>query len=173
MKRVIVDMDNVMANISLQFRNWYAKTTGQNISLESLIGKGELEGFPKPEIVKNFLFTPGFFRTAPVMKDSREVLSELNKKYQVFIVSSALEFPQSISEKYAWLQEYFPFIGWEQIVFCGSKSLIKGDYMIDDYLKNLDHFDGEKLLYTAPHNQLLSGYNRVNNWKEVASALLN
>ncbi|HWJ25448.1 MAG TPA: hypothetical protein VNS32_02840 [Flavisolibacter sp.] len=173
MKRIIVDMDNVMANISQHFRDWYAEKTGELISHESLIGKGEMEGFPNPELVKGFLYTPGFFRSVPIMKDSQEVMSELNKKHEVFIVSSALEFPQSIPEKYQWLQEHFPFIGWQQMVFCGSKSLIKGDYMIDDYLKNLDYFNGEKLLYTAPHNQLLEGYNRVNNWQEVASILLN
>src|SRR5690349_13831516 len=173
MKRVIVDMDNVMANISQHFRDWYAEKTGELVPMESLIGKPEIAAFPSPEIVKSFLYTPGFFRGAPVMKDSQQVLSELNKKYEVFIVSSALEFPHSLPEKYAWLQEHFPFISWQQIVFCGSKTLIKGDYMIDDYLKNLDYFTGEKLLYTAPHNQLLEGYNRVNNWQEVASALLN
>jgi 5'(3')-deoxyribonucleotidase len=106
------------------------------------------------------------------MKDSQQVLAEMNKKYEVFIVSSALEFPQSLPEKYAWLQEHFPFIGWQQIVFCGSKVVIKGDFMIDDYPKNLDYFTGEKLLYTAPHNQLLEGYRRVDNWQELATVFL-
>lgn len=166
-------MDNVLANISDQFRNWYAEKTGELISTESLIGKPELDAFPQPDIVRSFLFTPGFFRTVPVMADSQQVLKALNEKYEVFVVSSALEFPQSLPEKYAWLEEHYPFIGWQQIVFCGSKSLIKGDYMIDDYLKNLDHFHGEKLLYTAPHNRHLDVYRRVNNWKEVAAVLLN
>lgn len=173
MKTVIVDMDNVMANISEHFINWYNDKTGESITSESLIGKPELEAFPKSGIVKDFLYTPGFFRTVPVMNNSQQVMAELNKKYKVFIVSSALEFPQSLPEKYDWLGEHFPFIGWQQIVFCGSKSLIRGDYMIDDYLKNFEHFDGEKLLFTAPHNQLLQGYKRMNNWQDIASHLLN
>jgi len=173
MQSVIVDMDNVMANISRQFICWYRRETGEAVAPESLVGKPELGAFPQPEIVRSFLYTPGFFRNVPVMEDSQEVLAALNEKYKVFIVSSALEFPLSLPEKHAWLGEHFPFIQWQQIVFCGSKSLIKGDYMIDDYQKNLDYFDGEKLLYTAPHNQLVEGYRRVNNWQEVASLLLN
>ena len=172
MKRLIIDMDNVMADISTQFQTWYTRATGKMIDPKSLIGVPEPEAFPDKELVWSFLFTPGFFRDVPVMKDSQEVIGELNKKYDVFIVSSALEFPQSLPEKFAWLQDHFSFLSWKQIVFCGSKNVIKGDIMIDDYPKNLDFFDGVRMLYTAPHNQLLDGYNRVYNWQEVAEALL-
>ncbi len=173
MKRIIIDMDNVMADVSRQFQTWYTRETGNIIDPASLIGVPEPEAFPDPKVLWSFLFTPGFFRTVPVMKDSQQVIEALNKKYEVFIVSSALEFPQSLGEKFEWLSEHFPFLSWKQIVFCGSKAVIKGDYMIDDYLKNLDFFEGEKLLYTAPHNQLLQGHNRVNNWQEVAAIFLN
>ena len=172
MKRLIIDMDNVMADISTQFQRWYTKATGIVIDPKSLIGKPEPDAFPDRELAWSFLFTPGFFKDVPVMQDSQEVIAELNKKYEVFIVSSALEFPQSLPEKFAWLQEHFSFLSWTQIVFCGNKSVIRGDYMIDDYLKNLDYFDGVKMLYTAPHNQLLEGHNRVNNWQEIAQVLL-
>ena len=172
MKRLIIDMDNVMADVSTQFQRWYTEATGIVIDPQTLIGKPEPEAFPDRDLFWSFIFTPGFFRSVPLMKDSQEVIAELNKKYEVFIVSSALEFPQSLNEKFGWLGEHFPFISWKQIVFCGSKNVIKGDYMIDDYPKNLDYFDGEKLLYTAPHNQLLEGYNRVNNWQEIAAIFL-
>ncbi len=172
MKRLIIDMDNVMADVSAQFQRWYTRETGIIIDPATLIGVPEPEAFPDKDMAWKFLFTPGFFREIPVMKDAQKVMEALNKRYDVFVVSSALEFPQSLPEKFAWLQDHFPFISWKQIVFCGSKNVIKGDYMIDDYLKNLDYFDGEKLLYTAPHNQLLQGHNRVNNWQEVADLLL-
>ncbi len=172
MKRLIIDMDNVMADISTQFQTWYTRRTGLVIDPKSLIGKHEPDAFPDAELAWNFLFTPGFFRTVPVMKDSQHIIAELNKKYEVFIVSAAMEFPQSLPEKIDWLKEHFVFISWKQIVFCGSKSVIKGDCMIDDYVRNLEPFDGEKLLYTAPHNQLIEWRDRVNNWQEVGDRLL-
>ena len=53
--------------------------------------------------------SPGFFRNLPVMPDSIEVLGELNKVYEVFIVSAATEFPNSLKDKLDWLLQHFPF----------------------------------------------------------------
>ncbi|HMQ89055.1 MAG TPA: 5'(3')-deoxyribonucleotidase, partial [Flavilitoribacter sp.] len=66
-----------------------------------------------------------------------------------------------------WLADHFPFIHWKNIVFCGDKSIIKADYMIDDHVKNLLNFDGKGLLFTASHNAEETRFTRVNNWREV------
>lgn len=172
MKRVIIDMDHVMADITGQYLKYYKEKTGVSIDPASLLGKPETEAFPDSQLVREFLYTPGFFRTPAVIADSQAVIEALNKVYEVYIVSAAMEFPQSLIEKYEWLEEHFPFITWRQIVFCGSKQVVAGDYMIDDHLKNLDYFEGEKLLFTATHNIHIQQYTRVNNWKEVAGILL-
>ena len=171
-KRVLIDMDQVMADITTQFIDWYKEATGETIAYEQLLGKSEIHAFPQPELIRKFLYTPGFFRTAKVMPGSQDVVEELNRHYDVFIVSAAMEFPQSLIEKYEWLQEHFPFITWQQVILCGSKKPVSGDYMIDDHLKNLDHFEGRKLLFTATHNTHIEGYTRVNNWEEVRKLLL-
>jgi 5'-nucleotidase len=171
-KRIAIDMDNVMADIVTQFIAWYERATGYRMKPEDMVGIGESAAFPDPQLARSFLYQPGFFRDPPVMEDCVDVLKKLNEHYEVFIVSAAMEFPNSLGEKYEWLQEHFPFITWHQFVLCGSKSVIKADIMIDDHLKNLDFFDGEKLLFTSPHNANITGYTRVNNWKEVASMLL-
>jgi 5'(3')-deoxyribonucleotidase len=172
MKQIIIDMDHVMADITAHYINWYKERTGVEVDRSALIGKNEVAAFPESEMVRNFLYTPDFFRTAPVMEGSQQVIKQLHKYHQVFIVSAAMEFPQSLKEKYDWLEENFPFLSWKQFVLCGDKRVIKGDYMIDDHLKNLDFFDGEKLLFSSPHNMLIEGYTRVNNWQDVADILL-
>lgn len=161
-----------MAEITTQYLRFYKERTGEEVDPASLYGKPETEAFPDGKLIREFLYTPGFFRTAPVIPGSQEVIAALNEAYEVYIVSAAMEFPQSLIEKYEWLQEHFPFITWQQVVFCGSKRVTTGDYMIDDHLKNLDYFNGEKLLFTAPHNVNVTKYTRVNNWKEVAGILL-
>ena len=45
---------------------------------------------------------------------------------------------------------------------------MRADYLIDDLPRNLQRFEGQGLLYTAPHNAAATGYTRVNNWQEVA-----
>ena len=171
MKRIAVDMDGVLANVYAQYIAWDERDTGIRKTPEEVRGKRELESFPH---VRRYLYTEGFFRTVPVIEDSQKVLSLLNEKYEIFIVSSATEFPQSLSEKQAWLTEFFPFISWRQMVFCGSKTIVTADIMIDDHLKNLDHFNGQTLLFTQPHNFYIenSRHIRVNSWQEIADMLL-
>ena len=44
--------------------------------------------------------------------------------------------------------------------------------MIDDLPHNLETFNGEKFLYTAPHNMQFDQYKRLDNWPEVKETLL-
>jgi len=172
MQRIAVDMDGVLSDTVEQFTNWEEKETGKRKSMEEIIGKPEFQAFPNS---RKYVFTPGFFRTAPVIKDSQEILKRLHEKFEVFIVSAATEFPQSLTEKQAWLTEFFPFIGWQRIVFCGSKEIVQADIMIDDHFKNLDFFKGQiSLLFTQPHNAHADNgrHKRVNNWQEIAKLLL-
>jgi 5'-nucleotidase len=173
MKRLIVDMDDVMADATGQFINYYEKEFGVRIDRAILNGKGEGEGFPDNHAkIAQFPFRPNFFRTMTVNENCREVMEQLNKKYEVFIVSAAMEFPQSLAEKLVWLSEHFPFLHWKQVVFCGSKSVVHGDYMIDDLVHNLEHFNGEKFIFTAPHNLHLNHFHRLNNWQEIGERFL-
>ena len=171
-KRIAVDMDNVMADIGFQLLSWYRDRTGVSLTEQDMMGKDEIAVFPDPSIARGFLYEPGFFLEAKVMEHCREVMEKMNKVHDIFIVSAAMEFPNSLAEKYAWLERHFPFLGWQQFVFCGSKSIIHADYLIDDHLKNLDFFAGEKLLFTAPHNIHVTKYTRVNTWLELADIFL-
>lgn len=165
-------MDGVMADTTQQYIDWYSARYGVKVDRESLNGKPETTGFPQEDVVRGFLYEPGFFRTAPLIAGSQEVIRALHDKHEVFIVSAAMEFPQSLPEKLDWLQEHFPYIGWQNIVFCGSKAIVDADYMIDDHVKNLRSFKGQPLMFTAPHNVYITDYRRVNNWEEVGELLL-
>lgn len=167
-KRIAIDMDGVMADLNQHYIDWYYERTGERVTKEQLMGLPETTGFPQEGIVYKFLHTPGFFRTAPVMPGAQEVILKLMENYEVFIVSAAVEFPQSLSEKLDWLKEHFPYISWKNIVFCGLKTIVQADYMIDDYDKNLRYFEGERLLFTAPHNINYQDYNRYDTWEDVA-----
>lgn len=165
-KHFLVDMDGVLADVYPHFIEKEYQETGIRIDGTKLDGLREEDVFPNFLKIVN---EPGFFRTAPVIADSIEGLKYLNDKYEVTIVSSATEFPHSLNDKHAWLSEYFPFISWKQMIFCGSKKHIQGDVMIDDHPKNLIHFQGQKILFTEPHNALIDNpeFTRVNNWKEI------
>lgn len=170
-KTIALDMDNVIADVESHYINWYEKEFGIRISKESLLGKRETEAFPDPDAIWRFLFTPGFFRTVPVMEGAKEAIEILMKDFEIYIVSAAMEFPQSLPEKLDWLKEHFPAIGWQHIVFCGNKGIMNTDFMIDDHIKNLDHFTGKPILFTASHNVNVSHHFRVNTWPEAVAYL--
>jgi 5'(3')-deoxyribonucleotidase len=172
MKRLIIDMDDVIADTTGQFISYYEREYGVRVERETLHHKEEGEGFPNKEAIMRYLFEPGFFRKITPYENSINVLEKLNQKYDLFIVSAAMQFPQSLSEKQEWLQEHCPFLHWKQIVFCGSKAVVHGDYMIDDMIYNLETFNGEKFIYTAPHNMQYNHYQRLNDWNEVAKQFL-
>jgi 5'-nucleotidase len=174
MKQLIVDMDDVMGDFTGQLINYYEKEFCIKINRESLNGKEDIDGFPQIHhaIVRNFPHQTNFFRTLELKENSQEVLEKLNFRYKVFIVSAALKFPFSVVEKIEWLKEHFPFLSWEQLVFCGSKDVVFGDFMIDDNVFNLEKFNGEKFFFTAPHNIHIDRFHRLNNWREVADRLL-
>lgn len=166
-KTIAIDMDNVIADVEAHYINWYEKENGVRVDRKSLSGIPETEALPDKTAVMRYLFTPGFFRTIPVMKGAKEALQTLSGNYEIFIVSAAMQFPQSLSEKYEWLAEHFPAINWKNIVLCGDKSVIKTDYMIDDHTKNLDYFKGKPLLFTASHNVHVNHHVRLNDWNEA------
>jgi 5'(3')-deoxyribonucleotidase len=60
------------------------------------------------------------------------------------------------------------FIPDKNIVFCGDKSIIRADFMIDDSVPNLKAFTGQGIVFTAPHNALDADFPRVNRWLDVA-----
>jgi 5'-nucleotidase len=165
-KTLAIDMDNVIADVASHFIEWYARDYGIRVDKETLMGVPENDAFPDGA-VKKFLYTPGFFRSVPVMPGAQEAVKKLTEDFEVYIVSAAMEFPLSLAEKYEWLREHFPFIHWRNIIFCGDKSVIATDYLIDDHCKNLDHCHGQAIIYTAAHNVNVKHHERVNDWNEV------
>ena len=159
-------MDNVIADMESHYIITYEKEYGIKVAPESLRGRPEAEAFPDG-IIHKFLFTPGFFRTAPVMPGSREAIKKLMADFDIYIVSAAMQFPHSLSEKLDWISEHFPFIHWKQIIFCGDKSKINTDIMIDDHVKNLDVFTGHTIIYTASHNVNITRHTRADTWDDV------
>lgn len=171
MKRILVDMDGVLADVYPRFFELYEQETGNKKTMDEIVGLKEGEAFPE---LYRWVETPGFFRTIPVMADSQRVLKLLNKSYEILVISMATEFPVSLTDKQLWINDHFPFISWRQVIFCGNKSLIPADLMIDDHFKNLDHFKGETIIFSQPHNINSTDHHHktVSSWSEIEKLLL-
>lgn len=132
------------------------------------------------EFVKN----KNFYEKAPLFQDAKTVLEKLNKKYDVYIVTSYLWKEtidlsgNNLRDKYYYLKEMLPFVDPAKYIFTTNKSLMNFDIRIDDRLHNLDGAE-TKILFTAWHNKdigedELESQNviRVDTWKDIADILL-
>ncbi|MBK6949256.1 MAG: 5'(3')-deoxyribonucleotidase [Haliscomenobacter sp.] len=166
MRRIAIDMDEVIVDILPKYLGLYHQQYGILLGKEDYWGK-KIYQVPGAHDLRSHLHTMGFFADLPVMEGSQEVIRELMENFDVFIVTAAQEFRNSLPDKHDWLHRHFPFIPWQNFVFCGDKSIILADYMIDDHAFNLETFQGKGLLYTASHNIDETRYTRVNNWEEI------
>ena len=171
---LFVDMDEVLANTVLAHIDYYNKEFNESLSLEDCRGREVWQSVPeaRQDSIFKHCYEEGFFRSLEPIKDSQYVLKKLCHKFEVYVASAAMEYPNSLIEKHYWLEEYFPFIPWKRRILCGDKHILRGDILIDDRSYNLQNFNGRSILFSSPHNINTNGFERVNNWQEVADNLL-
>jgi 5'(3')-deoxyribonucleotidase len=169
MVRICVDMDEVMADTVAEHVRRYNADFGTSITPEQLQGVWLRETVPEAhwDALHQYMQEPDFFADLIVMPESQRVLERLNRDHEVFIASAAMEVPKSFAAKFAWMARHFPFIRPSHIVFCGDKSILAADYLIDDNPRQLRAFRGQGLLFSAPHNYGLTQWTRVENWLAV------
>ena len=174
MKTLAIDMDEVLADVAGKLKKRYSDTFHKQWTAAEIYGKNLKEAIPVEHVPRfhQFLNEPGFFRDLDLMDGAAAVMQELNEKYDLYLVSAAMEFPNSLRDKYDWIMEKLPFISWRQIYLCGVKHIVQTDIIIDDRSRNFKFFRGRKLLYSAHHNLLEEGYERVDNWQQIREKLL-
>ena len=171
MRRICVDMDEVMADTLAEHLRRYNQAFEEEITPDDLAGKGLWEVAPldRQTELRAFLDAEDFFEDLALMPGAQQVLEGLSARFEVFIATQAMSVPNSLGPKYRWLQRHFSFIPPTHYVFCGDKSILRADYLIDDLPRNLQRFEGQGILFTAPHNLTTTGFVRVNDWQQVAA----
>jgi 5'(3')-deoxyribonucleotidase len=174
MKRIAVDMDEVMADALGELLARYNRQRNANFTKKDLKGKWLWQVLPPggQQLIEGYLQSDQFFEDLPVIADSQDVLRRLSEQYQVFIATAAMAFPNSFGPKFRWLRRHFPFLSPHNFVFCGDKGILQADYLIDDMPYNLASFRGAGILFTAPHNIGNTDYRRVDTWQEIGEMFL-
>jgi len=173
MRRIAIDMDEVIADFAPKHLSVFNATYSENIQISELVGKHLRDLRPaRREELLDLIREPSFFRDLAPIQDSQRVIQRLSESFEVFITTAAMEFPTSFNAKYEWLREHFPFISEMNYVFCGDKSVIRADYLIDDNVRHFERFVGKALLFSAPHNMNVVGYDRLSSWAEAEAYFL-
>ena len=173
MLRICVDMDEVLADTVSEHLRRYNDAFTDTIRRDDLFGKGlwDVVSNDRQQALRDLLDADDFFADLPVIEGSQEVMRDLSQRFEIFIATQAMSVPNSFGPKYRWLQRHFPFLPSTHYVFCGDKSILRADYLIDDLPRNLLRFEGQGILYSAQHNLAhdwsREGLIRVANWQEV------
>lgn len=186
MKKIMIDMDDVIThNYTMDYINEFL---GTNLLLEDQTDfyLQNLTG-DRIDDYYRFIHNKNLYGDCPLIEDCYEVLEKLNKKYEVYIVTSYLWNPDSteydssgfnLSNKYYYLKDKLPFIKPNQYIFMVDKSLIYMDIKIDDRISNLDNCE-TKILFSNWHNKNISKKElkekniiTVDSWKDIEKLLL-
>lgn len=174
MQRIAVDMDEVIADALGELLARYNRDHGTALTKSDIAGKWLWQALPPggQRQIDAYLQDDRFFEDLPVVPGSQEILRRCSERYEIFIATAAMAFPNSFGSKFRWLRRHFSFLKPHNFVFCGDKGILRADYLIDDMPYNLDSFRGEGILFTAPHNVNDSRYRRANTWQDIAEIFL-
>ncbi len=174
MQRIAVDMDEVIADALGELLARYNRERDANFTKEDLRGKWLWQVLPAggQKLIESYLHSDEFFEDLPVIAGSQEVLRQMAERHEVFIATAAMAFPNSFGSKFRWLRRHFPFLSPHNFVFCGDKSILQADTLIDDMPYNLASFRGEGILFTSPHNLGNTEYRRVDTWQQIGEIFL-
>ncbi len=166
---IAIDMDQVLVNMYKKMVTTYNDLFGTMMTEQEFLTASR-SNLSKEQEKTLFmaLNEPDYFRDLEVLDmDAIEVIRELSDRYDIYIATAAMEVPGSFNAKYDWLREHFPFLNPQKFVFCGDKSVIHTDYLIDDSPSQLKAFKGTGLLYDMPYNAHVEGYERLAGWNAV------
>ena len=173
-KRICVDMDEVIADAVAENLKRYNREFKESLTVEDLQGRVIWDAIhpSRHAALEGFLCSEDFFAVLQVMPDAARVLQALQAEYEIFIATAAMEVPTSFVAKYEWLAKHFPFISPSHVVFCGDKSILRADFLIDDNPRQLRRFTGQGVLFHSHHNVGVTEWPRVKDWLEVEQMFL-
>lgn len=171
--RLGVDMDEVLADTLGKQLRVYNQHFGASLEPEHLNGCELLHIVPsdQQEYAAQMMCQPGFFSDLQPMRGALDAMERLCRFHDVYIVSAATEFPESFQDKMRWIERYLPQIPTRRIVFCGEKSILDLDCLVDDTPSHFEGFRGTGLLFDAPHNRNEKGFMRVHGWQHAEAEI--
>lgn len=130
MKRIYIDLDGVCADLQKQADKKYKENP--------------LMKYPQAEY--------GFFMEMEPIEDAVIAVKTLAEHYDVWFLSApSWRNPLCLAEKNYWVRQHFGLEWAERLILCSDKSLLKGDYLIDDHQsgRGQDKFEGELIHFGA------------------------
>lgn len=187
MKKIIIDFDEVICdNQFMETYNEFFNTNKRPSDFEGYYIDDSIKDPVQKRAFGEYLVQRNFYRGAKLKEGAKEAITELAKKYDVYICTAYyMNYVRElcgkiVEQKYEFIAREMPDFNMSKILFTNSKNVVVGDIMIDDNVNNLlTNKSYQKLLFTAEHNESMSDdelrvHNlvRVNNWADILKILM-
>lgn len=158
---VLLDLDGVLADFEKGFLNEWRRLYPHRdyVPLEQRNTFKPYHQYPleyKADVVAIYE-SEGFFANLEPIAGALQAVTQLNVICeQVYFCTSPLnQYRYCLAEKYDWIARYFGFEYTKRIYVCKDKSLVRGDYLIDDRPKLRCSLTPtwEHVLYGQPYNR--------------------
>jgi 5'-nucleotidase len=178
--RVLIDMDGVIADFESRFLELWRLQHPDKLYIppEQRTTPYIIDQYP-PEykgLIQQIFFAPGFFRSLPPIPGGLNALTEMKKAgIEVFICTTPfVQFQNCVPEKFEWVEKNLGSEWIERIILTFDKTLVKGDYLIDDMpiIFGVETPTWEHVIYGCKKTVLEPSKKRLtwDNWKEVMLA---
>ena len=135
-----------------------------NVLVDFKTGIDRISSYNKKEYEGRYDEVPDIFSLMDPMKGAIDSYNQLSSQYDTYILStSPWDNPSAWQDKILWVKKYLEKSAYKRLILSHHKNLNRGDYLIDDRLKNgADKFIGEHIHF---------GTEQFPDWKSVLSYL--
>ncbi|HDR68470.1 MAG TPA: hypothetical protein ENN61_05400 [Bacteroidaceae bacterium] len=136
-----------------------------NVLVDFQSGIKQLDRWTRIKYAGRLDEVPGIFSKMKPMDGAIEAVKKLSRHYDLYILSTApWNNPSAWTDKLNWIKKYLPLIGLKRLILTHNKHLNKGDFLVDDRIKNgADRFEGELIQF---------GSEKFPDWRTVSAYLL-
>lgn len=138
-QRIFCDMDNVLCDFKKAVTNNFRPATPTE------------EKYPQSK--------PGFFILMEPLPNAIESMTKLQENHDVWILTRPSFFNlHCYTEKAIWVRNHLGYEMQKKLILCGDKSLLKGDFLIDDDIgAGQEDFEGQLIRFGKyPYSDWLS-----------------
>lgn len=176
MKRILIDVDDVLANFTQYTLDTLTQMGGPTLDPTQLTNWDLMTHIPVEwhSRMLQAWHTQGWCAGLPVIPGAQEAVSVLETMGEVVYVTAPMhDAPHWMWERDRWLRTYFNASG-KQICFTEAKHIVRGDILVDDKVSNIiswqQHNPKKKgVLWQRPNNLTASVKYRSSSWEEVIS----
>lgn len=190
--KVIVDMDNVLADfVSGVLKRWN-KVSETNVKfedikvwwMEEILGTNKF-GVDSLKVLPEWMREKGFFLELDPIPEAIWGFNKLQELgHDVIVATSIPEDTHSnaYDDKRWWMKTYFPNWPMKNFIACCRKGLLKGDALIDDGEHNIKDWAASNglwfgrqlsptIIFDAPWNQKTEADFRVYGWHQIVALI--